>query len=73
MFFPDPYGKMAQYETAIARSQLNETDYAALEKKEKRFNRVTTFFVVAGTLMLAWVCTPNGKKYWAGIGQRTPS
>lgn len=50
---PDPYGKVAQYETAIARALMNEEDYAALEKKESRFKSATIFFFVAGTLLLS--------------------
>jgi hypothetical protein len=50
---PDPYGKVAQYETAMARAFLSEEDYAALDQEESRFYCVTIFFFFAGTLLLS--------------------
>jgi hypothetical protein len=50
---PDPYGKVAQYETAMARAFLNEEECAALDKKEIVFKSITIFFFFAGTLLLS--------------------
>jgi hypothetical protein len=49
---PDPYGKVTQYETVMARAQLSETDTAALEKRENLFHKGTIFFFSAGSIVL---------------------